>query len=52
MLPANLAQPCQPVPQVTSDSWDDLARSYIALAMLYGECAARQHAVVQAWERS
>lgn len=31
MLPGNLAQPCSPVPEVTSDSWDDLARSYIAL---------------------
>ena len=52
MLPANLAQPCPPVPQVTSDSWDDLARSYIVLAMLYGECAARQRALVSAWDKS
>jgi len=35
ILPANLAQPCSPVPEVTSDSWDDFARSYITLAMLY-----------------
>ncbi len=52
MLPANLAQPCPQVPEVTSDSWDDLARSYIALMSLYGECAARQRAVVHAWEGS
>ena len=51
MLPANLAQLCPPVPEVTSDSWDDLARSYMALAVQYGECAARHRAVVQAWER-
>ncbi|WP_444978605.1 hypothetical protein [Achromobacter xylosoxidans] len=52
MLPANLAQPCPQVPEVKSDSWDDLARSYIALALRYGECAARQRAVVQAWEKT
>ncbi|MGS1109019.1 Rz1-like lysis system protein LysC [Achromobacter anxifer] len=52
MLPANLAQPCPQVPEVTSDSWDDLVRSHIALMSLYGECAARQRAVVQAWEGS
>ena len=52
ILPANLAQQCPQVPEVTSDSWDDLARSYIFLAALYGECAARQRAVVQAWEKT
>ena len=51
MLPANLAQPCPAVPQVTSDSWDDFARSYMALAVQYGECAARHQAVVGAWAR-
>lgn len=49
MLPANLAQPCPPVPEVTSDSWDDFARSYMALTMQYGECAARHGAMVGAW---
>ncbi|WP_437340324.1 Rz1-like lysis system protein LysC [Achromobacter mucicolens] len=49
MLPANLAQPCPPVPEVVSDSWDDLARNYIILALQYGECAARHKAIRQAW---
>ncbi|WP_437340695.1 hypothetical protein [Achromobacter deleyi] len=48
-MPANLAQPCPPVAEVTSDSWDDFARSYMTLAALYGECAARHRAVVGAW---
>ncbi|WP_430795150.1 Rz1-like lysis system protein LysC [Achromobacter xylosoxidans] len=52
ILPANLAQSCPPVPEVTSDSWDDLARSYIALVALYGECAARQRVTAQSWEKS
>lgn len=41
MLPANLAQPCPPVPEVTSDSWDNFVCSYMALPVQYGECAAR-----------
>lgn len=49
MLPANLALPCPPVPEVTSDSWDDFARSYMALVLLYGECAARHKAAIEAW---
>ncbi|WP_420902061.1 hypothetical protein [Achromobacter mucicolens] len=48
MLPANLAQPCLPVEEVSSDSWDDLARSYMALALLYGECAQRHRALIDA----
>ena len=51
MLPANLGQPCLPVPEVTSDSWDDLARSYMTLALQYGECAARHRAIIEAWPR-
>ncbi|WP_441294044.1 hypothetical protein [Achromobacter ruhlandii] len=51
MLPANLAQPCPPVPEVTSDSWDDFARSYMALAVQYGQCAARHRATVDAWPK-
>ncbi|MFY4008398.1 hypothetical protein [Achromobacter denitrificans] len=51
IMPANLAQPCPPVPAVTSDSWDDFARSYMELALLYGECAARHQAVVAAWPK-
>jgi len=46
MAPANLAQPCPPVPEVTSDSWDDFARRYMALAFKYAECATRHPAVV------
>ncbi|MHC0506415.1 hypothetical protein [Achromobacter aegrifaciens] len=52
ILPANLALPCPPVPEVISDSWDDFARNYMALALQYGECAARHQAVVDAWARS
>ncbi|WP_431189326.1 hypothetical protein [Achromobacter spanius] len=48
-MPANLAQPCLPVPTVTSDSWDEFARSYMALALQYGDCAARQRAMVRSW---
>ncbi|WP_419343824.1 hypothetical protein ACM1PE_09070 [Achromobacter sp. PD1] len=51
-MPANLAQPCPPVPEVISDSWDDFARSYMALALQYGECAARHRAAVNAWAKS
>lgn len=51
MLPANLAEPCPPVPRVNSDSWDDFARSYMALALQYGECAARHRAAVAAWPK-
>lgn len=51
ILPANLAQPCPPVPEVTSDSWDDFARSYIALAAQYGQCAARHRATTEAWPK-
>ncbi|OMG90711.1 hypothetical protein BIZ92_20600 [Achromobacter xylosoxidans] len=47
-LPANLAQLCPPVPEVTSDSWDDFARSYMALAVQYGQCCARHLATVLA----
>ncbi|MDH1299530.1 hypothetical protein [Achromobacter sp. GD03932] len=50
-LPANLAQPCRPVPEVTSDSWDDFARSYIAMVVQYGDCAARHRPIVEAWPR-
>ncbi|WP_422652830.1 Rz1-like lysis system protein LysC [Achromobacter sp. UBA4530] len=49
ILPANLGQPCPPVPEVTSDNWDDLARSYMALAVQYGECAVRHGALLKAW---
>ncbi len=51
MLPANLVLACPPVPEVTSDSWDDFARSYMALALQYGECAARHQSVVDAWTK-
>ncbi|WP_419343875.1 hypothetical protein ACM1PE_19300 [Achromobacter sp. PD1] len=37
--------------QVTSDSWDELARSYTALTLQYAECAARHRATVDAWSR-
>ncbi|WP_440588315.1 hypothetical protein [Bordetella genomosp. 5] len=50
-MPANLAQPCQPVPEVASDSWDDFARSYMALAVQYGVCAARHRSLVESWPR-
>ena len=49
MLPPNLAQPCPPVSEVTSDSWDEFARSYMALAIQYGECAARHRALKDSW---
>ncbi len=49
MLPANPAQSCPLVAPVTSNSWDDLARTYIEQAFQYGECAARHDAVVEAW---
>ncbi|WP_424915251.1 hypothetical protein [Achromobacter mucicolens] len=49
MLPANLAQPCPPVTEVTSDSWDEFARAYISLVAAYGECAAKQRALIFAW---
>jgi hypothetical protein len=51
ILPANLAQPCPPVPEVTSVSWDDFARSYMALAVQYGQCAARHLATVEGWPK-
>jgi len=51
ILPANLAQPCPPIAEVTSDSWDDFGRAYIALTMQYGECAARHRATIEAWPR-
>ncbi|WP_437340595.1 hypothetical protein [Achromobacter ruhlandii] len=51
MLPANLAQPCPPVPEVTSVSWDDFARSYMALTVQYGQCAARHLATVEGWPK-
>ncbi|WP_423190983.1 hypothetical protein [Achromobacter xylosoxidans] len=50
-MPANLAQPCPPVPELTSDSWDDFARSYTKLALQYGECAARNHSMLEAWPK-
>jgi len=51
LLPANLAQPCTPVPRVDSPSSDDLAQAHAALAFQYAECAARHQAVVDAWAK-
>ena len=51
ILPANLGQACPPIPEVTSDSWDDFARSYMALVLQYGECAARHGAIVDGWPK-
>ncbi|WP_446697857.1 hypothetical protein [Achromobacter insolitus] len=50
-MPANLAQPCPPVPEVTSDSWDDFARSYMELAIQYGECSEKHRATAGAWPK-
>lgn len=48
---SHLAQHCPPILETTSDSWDDLARAYIRLTAMYGECAARHRATVEAWPR-
>lgn len=49
ILPGNLVQRSPPVAEVTSDSWDDFARSYMALAVQYGECAVRHRSTAKAW---
>jgi|GEM_PF-3390877 len=51
ILPANLREPCPPVPRVDSPSWDELARVHAALAFQYAECAERHQALVNAWAR-
>ena len=50
-LPANLAAPCPIIPSIAGEKWDDLGKSYITLAGLYGECKVKQAGLVQAWDK-
>lgn len=51
MLPANMAKPCPQIAPLESDNWYGLSRSYVALAFMYGECAARVDALLEAWPK-
>ncbi|WP_423227306.1 Rz1-like lysis system protein LysC [Paenalcaligenes suwonensis] len=46
-LPANLSEPCPPIPELDTDSWDELGKAHIELAILYGECAAKHRVLMR-----
>ncbi|WP_440164281.1 hypothetical protein [Alcaligenes sp. Lyrl_28] len=46
-LPANLSEPCPPIPELDTESWDALNKAYIDLAFSYGECEMRRKAIVE-----
>lgn len=45
----NLAAPCPPIEELSSNSWDELAKAYIKLVFDYSDCAAKHEAVVELW---